>query len=226
MLKNHKILYILTLLVSFCSIVYEFSLAQSLSSVLGNSVLRYNITIGLYVFSLGIGAFLFGKFSKTNKFNLLYYVEISLCIIGGLSPILIILSEKLFFKFSYNFLLFVTHFFIIIIGLLSGFELPILMQMGDEDFKHSNSNFILAIDYFGTFLGVIFFTFILLRYLGLFGLTFLTAFINSLCSLLLSNNKAKFGFSFILTLLFLMLLFFHTSVSHFIISNFYLEELV
>lgn len=225
MLKNSRVLYILTLLVSFCSIVYEFSLAQSLSSVLGNSVLRYNITIGLYVFALGFGAFLYSKFNHLNRFNLLYRIEILLSLIGGTSPILIIFSEKLFINTSYILLLFVTHLFIILIGLLSGFELPILMNMGEEDFSDTSSNLVLAIDYLGTFLGVVLFTFVLLRYLGVFGLTFLTALINSLCSLFLANSKIKFIISLSLVFFFIILLFFHLDVSSFIIHNIYLGDI-
>ena len=48
-LRNHFVL-------AFCSIVYELLLGQALSAFLGNTVLRYSVTIGLYMMSLGIGS--------------------------------------------------------------------------------------------------------------------------------------------------------------------------
>lgn len=48
--------YIFTLVLAFCSIVYELLLGQSLSAFMGNTVLRYSVTIGLYLFSMGMGA--------------------------------------------------------------------------------------------------------------------------------------------------------------------------
>ena len=55
---NIRITYTLTFIVSFCSIVYELLLAQTLSTVLGNTVVRYSLTIGFYLAAKGIGAML------------------------------------------------------------------------------------------------------------------------------------------------------------------------
>ena len=53
-----SLIYVVTVLVAFCSIVYELLMAQTLTLLTGNSVLRYSTTIGLYLASMGIGAFL------------------------------------------------------------------------------------------------------------------------------------------------------------------------
>jgi spermidine synthase len=50
------VIYSLTFVLAFCSIVYELLLGQALSAFLGNTVLRYSVTIGLYMMSLGIGS--------------------------------------------------------------------------------------------------------------------------------------------------------------------------
>ena len=46
------IIYAITFILAFCSIVYELLLGQTLSAFLGNTVLRYSVTIGLYMMSL------------------------------------------------------------------------------------------------------------------------------------------------------------------------------
>ena len=51
-------LYGLTFLLAFCSIVYELLLGQALAAFLGNTVLRYSVTIGLFLLAKGIGAWL------------------------------------------------------------------------------------------------------------------------------------------------------------------------
>ena len=42
-------IYAITFVLAFCSIVYELLLGQTLSAFLGNTVLRYSVTIGLYM---------------------------------------------------------------------------------------------------------------------------------------------------------------------------------
>ena len=59
--------YPFTFVLAFCSIVYELLLGQSLSAFLGNTVLRYSVTIGLYMLSMGIGSLLAeGKIGRAH----------------------------------------------------------------------------------------------------------------------------------------------------------------
>ncbi len=75
--------YAFTFILAFCSIVYELLLGQSLSAFLGNTVLRYSVTIGLYMLSMGIGSLLAeGRFVKHPVITLLR-VEIALTVTGG-----------------------------------------------------------------------------------------------------------------------------------------------
>ena len=49
-------IYTITFILAFCSMAYELLLGQSLSAFMGNTVLRYSVTIGLYMLSMGIGS--------------------------------------------------------------------------------------------------------------------------------------------------------------------------
>ena len=67
--SNLSLIYFLTFILAFCSIVYELLLAQSLTAFLENTVLRYSITIGLYMFSMGYGALIAEKKLVILKYN-------------------------------------------------------------------------------------------------------------------------------------------------------------
>ena len=174
-----SILSVCTLLVAFCSIVYELMLAQCLSIVLGNTVLRYSITIGLYLFSLGMGALAFAFSKKEKSPQILFFIEAILAFIGLILPFLMLGGDQflrqsitawsipndsvLYWLPSWIFM----HSMIILVGLLSGAELPILMELGRQHGQEKGAQQILAIDYLGTFLGAIAFPLFIYEKLGL-----------------------------------------------------------
>ena len=80
-------IYTITFILAFCSIAYELLLGQSLSAFLGNTVLRYSVTIGLYMLSMGIGSLMAeGRFVKSPVTALLK-IELLLTVTGGFSVI-------------------------------------------------------------------------------------------------------------------------------------------
>ncbi|MFA6028386.1 MAG: hypothetical protein WC969_00895 [Elusimicrobiota bacterium] len=184
-------LFLLTAVVSFCSIVYELLLAQSMSATLGDSFLRYNVTIGLYLASLGLGAMLCSRRKKDDLLLLLADVEIALTFLGALGPLLILLVDAAAFKAAARWsgaypvlTLGFDHGLIVLIGLLSGFELPLLMRLGKGE-GADRSTEVLAVDYFGTLLGAAAFPLVLLPGPGLLSTAALTALLNGLCALYL-----------------------------------------
>ena len=74
-MKNYRILMLTTLIISGCSMVYELIISAVSSYLVGDSTLQYSVTIGLYMFALGIGSFL-SKFVKKNLFSSFALVEI------------------------------------------------------------------------------------------------------------------------------------------------------
>lgn len=190
--KTHKgdgariyILFSITIVLAFSSIVYELLLAQSLSAFLGNTILQYSTTIGIYMFSMGIGAFIAeGKIAK-NPLVTLLSIEILLSILGGSSLVLLYL-----FYFLNNPFIFLIGAYILIgvIGLLTGAEIPLLIETYRKQ-RPEKDHVVLGIDYIGALLGTLLFAFIFYREIGLMGTAFFVGFLNSLAGCLLITQK-------------------------------------
>lgn len=194
--RRMPLLYFVTLVVAFCSLVYELMLAQTLSAILGNTVLRYSITIGCYLGALGVGALLCGN-RPGDPVRRLIRVELTLSALGGVAvPLFYFLDagqRLLYYSVAAGSLwesvaplgfLALTHVVIVAIGLLSGFEVPLLLRLG-EDIQPRSTNRVLGVDYFGALLGSVLFPIVLLRTLGLIATGFVVALLNAVAAALL-----------------------------------------
>jgi spermidine synthase len=181
-------IYTITFVLAFCSIVYELLLGQTLSAFLGNTVLRYSVTIGLYMMSLGIGSMIAeGRFVKHPVTSLLR-VEILLTLVGGSSVVVLFFVNAL--GVPPIVLSVIAHTLIIVIGILSGFEIPLLISL--KNFEAENrDNTIIGVNYLGAFLGTIVFAFALYPFVGLVPTAFTVAFMNAIVGILLLT-QAKY----------------------------------
>ena len=179
-------IYSLTFVLAFCSIVYELLLGQALSAFLGNTVLRYSVTIGLYMMSLGIGSMIAeGRFVARPAVALLR-VETLLTLFGGGSVVLLFFIDS---TGATGITLSITaHLLIIIIGVLSGFEIPLLIALKNLDAEYRD-NAIIGINYLGAFLGTMTFAFVLYPYVGLIPTAFIVALLNAAVGMLLMLQK-------------------------------------
>jgi spermidine synthase len=199
-LAHPRVLAAVTLVVAFCSMVYELLLAQTLSATMGNTNFRYNLTIGLYLASLGLGAFLFGRRKSTDDTALLVDVELLLSIIGSTAPVAVLAvdaaahaaSDALGVPFTAPALQLAVHAanhgLIVIIGLLSGYELPLLMAIGAQS-THGTGHQVLITDYAGTLLAAIAFPLWLLPSLGVFGVAATAGLLNVLTALFIQAQR-------------------------------------
>ncbi len=174
--------YAFTFVLAFCSIVYELLLGQSLSAFLGNTVLRYSVTIGLYMLSMGLGSLLAeGRFVRHPVITLLR-VEIALTMTGGFSVIFLMLVNSaglpdiVFFG--------VAHFLIILIGVLTGFEIPLLIELRNLEVEGSERK-VLGVDYLGAFSGTVVFAFFFYPIVGLIPTAFVVGLLNAFVGVLL-----------------------------------------
>lgn len=147
----------LTIVVAICSIIYELVYAEALKATFGNQVARYAITIGLYLLCLGVGAMLYGKIKGIGSAKSFLSVEIVLSIIGPLGFFFIIwVSSTPIFDLNdpsdYLIALTLAHLPIVLVGLLSGMELPILADMNQDESGFSKT---LGWDYVGSLIGTI-----------------------------------------------------------------------
>ena len=148
-MKNYRLLMLTTLIISGCSMVYELIISAVSSYLVGDSTLQYSITIGLYMFAMGVGSFL-SKFIKKNLFNWFVNIEIGVGVIGGLSSLLLFLANL--YLEAYQLVMYVE---IILIGTLVGAEIPILTRIIELDKKNLRVTLshLFSFDYIGGLLG-------------------------------------------------------------------------
>ncbi|MCB0352210.1 MAG: hypothetical protein KDD64_01760 [Bdellovibrionales bacterium] len=173
-------LFIVTLLLAFCSIVYELLLGQLLSAFLGNTIVRYSVTVGLYMSSMGFGALLLPKRFQTECFVGLLKVELALSIIGSSAAMILLASNFMGLQgLPFSFL---AHSLIVVIGVLTGFEIPLLIAIGNS-LKPQSEARVLGVDYLGAFLGSVLFAFFFYPHVGIFLTAFIVGLINALAGL-------------------------------------------
>lgn len=237
-----KIVYALAVIVAASSILYELFLAQTISTTMGNTALRYNTTIGIYIAAMGLGALMYRKIIRGNIFHEFIKLEIILSTIGGTASVLILvfdsmaklLANKLaleYFSLPIQSLIFIfNHLMIVTIGFLSGLELPLLMDMG-KNFNKLRSNTVLAFDYLGTLLGAVFFPIAILPTMHLFTIGYLISFFNVLVAIV-ANAKFESGVDkkhfqkvlFVLVLLWGAVFLFSSSINNFVVERFYFSN--
>lgn len=172
------LLYLNVLLIASCGLVYELLAGTLASYVLGDSVTQFSLVIGLYLFALGIGAWLSG-FATRQLARVFIEVELAVALIGGWSTPVLFLAFG--YVRSFHFPLFA---FVIAIGTLVGLELPLLMRILKEhvDFKDLVSR-VLAFDYLGALAASLLFPLYMVPQLGLVRTSLVIGLINALVGL-------------------------------------------
>jgi len=178
--------YFITVLLAYCSIVYELVMAQSLSAFLGDTVLRYSTTIGLYLASMGVGAFMVRGSIARNPLYPLAKIEILLSIVGGFSVVYLFLFNIFIPSALVTFVL--SHSLIIAIGVLTGFEIPLLIEIRRQE-KEGTLNYVLGANYFGALCGTLIFPIVLLPTIGVLVTAFSTGLLNAAAALFLLLSK-------------------------------------
>jgi len=162
------------LVVALCGIAYELIIGAVSSYLLGNSVYQFSITIGFFMFAMGIGSYL-SKFIETDLIGRFILIEVILSIVGGLC------SLSLFVAFSQlnAFYALTMYGFILLIGILVGFEIPILTRIVSQktEIQQSIAN-VLSLDYIGALIGSVMFPLLLLPHLGLIRSSFAIGLMN------------------------------------------------
>ncbi|NOY94295.1 MAG: polyamine aminopropyltransferase [Deltaproteobacteria bacterium] len=159
---RRPLLFLTVLVIATAGLVYELLAGTVASYVLGDSVRQFSITIGAYLFALGIGSYL-SRYVKEGVAARFIEVELATALAGGLSaPLLFIgFSQGKFF----GPLLYGT---IMVIGTLVGLEIPLLMRILKEelDFEELIAR-VLTVDYVGALVGSVLFALVLVPSLGL-----------------------------------------------------------
>ena len=147
----------ITVVLSACSLLYELLIAQTLSLLAGNTIVWYSLTVGTYLGAMGLGAVAVGTRVVGSGWNKLFIVELLLSVVGACAVLMIQLAHSLYLFFLASpsggnvFLFFgVSLAMVLIVGLLSGIELPLLIQLGNDASGNSKvTNRVLGWDYIG-----------------------------------------------------------------------------
>src|SRR3989344_4091221 len=168
-------IYLSTAIVALCSMVYELQLAQLLASLLGNTVLRYSVTIGLYLAALGIGSLLANRLRQDPPAAYRHFilVELVLSFLGGLSIVSLLLLATWTPAAVLSLL---SHSLMVVIGVLSGLELPLLLRQ--HTVQTDNTQGLLTANYLGAMVGAVAFGLWLLPALGLVLTSLATGMLN------------------------------------------------
>jgi spermidine synthase len=109
-----------------------------------------------------------------------------LTVFGGFVVVLMHLASLLITN-DLGFLI-ASHSFIILIGVLTGFELPLLIEMAGR-YEDKKEGVVLGISYLGAFTGSVIFAFLLYPKVGLVPTAFLVGLLNSLAGLLTFSQR-------------------------------------
>ena len=180
---DYRLILMTTFLISICSIIYELIISSISSYLLGDSITQFSITIGLYMFAMGIGSYLSKKI-KSQLFNRFIYIELFVGIFGGLSSLILFFSN--IYTSIYHLIMYIL---IIMIGILVGLEIPILTRIIEENKSDVRNNLanIFSFDYLGGLIGSLIFPLILLPNLGYITTTLLIGTINIFVALLIDG---------------------------------------
>lgn len=184
----YRLLMLTTLIISGCSMCYELIISAVSSYLVGDSILQFSITIGLYMCAMGIGSFL-SKFVKRQLFDWFVFVEIGVGILGGISSLVLFLAN--IYLESYVLVMYVE---ILAIGTLVGIEIPILTRIIEENASNLRVTLstIFSFDYIGGLIGSLLFPLMLLPHLGYFATTFLVGSVNLVIALLIVFRYHKY----------------------------------
>jgi spermidine synthase len=164
------------LLVAMCSIIYELIIGTITSYLLGNSVLHFSLTIGLYMSAMGVGSYL-SRFVRRDLLANFFRVELGVGILGGTSAAILFSIFALSPRSFQPAMWIVT----ILIGTLVGLEIPLLTRhiRRYAELRVAIAS-VLSWDYIGSLVGSLAFPLLLLPLLGLLNAAAIVGMVNLL----------------------------------------------
>ena len=173
-----SLLFITVLVIATCGLVYELIVGTLASYLLGDSITQFSTVIGVYMFALGIGAWL-SRFIEKGLAQRFIEVELAVAFCGG------ICAPFLFATFAAGAAFRVALYAsVLVIGTLVGLEIPLLLRImkGQLQFKDLVSR-VLTFDYLGALAASLLFPIVLVPRLGLVRTSLMFGLLNALVAL-------------------------------------------
>lgn len=144
-----------------CGLVAEYVLCTVATYILGNSIEQFSVVIAVMMVMMGIGGWLQKFMSDQKLIEKFIYIEISLAVLSGFAPMAIYTG----YAFLPNHFLLIHYVFVMAIGLLIGFEIPVVMRINElySDSLKSNVACVSFADYTGAFVGALVWAYIFIR---------------------------------------------------------------
>jgi len=175
-----------------CGLLYELLAGTLASYVLGDSVTQFSTIIGVYLFAMGVGAWLSG-FIDRDIVGRFVEIEIAVALVGGSSAAVLFLAFAKVAWFSV-----LLYGLVFVIGALVGLEIPLLMRILQDqyDLKDLVAR-VLTVDYLGALVASLAFPLFVVPRLGLvrgsFAVGVLNAAVAIWCTYLLQDAFRRRG---------------------------------
>ena len=186
-----------TFVIAICGLVYELLEGTISSYLLGDSIYHFSLVIGLFMSSMGIGAWL-SRFIDDRLERAFVLLQMCIALVGGFSAFV------LFYAFAYienyqAFLYLVT----ILLGTMLGIEIPLIIRILKESFSlKSNISNVFTLDYIGALFAALLFPLVLVPQLGLMQTSFLFGLLNLFVGAMAwSIFRDMLGYRYILAIL-------------------------
>ena len=162
-----------TFIIAICGLVYELLESTLSSYLLGDSIYHFSLIIGLFMSSMGVGAWL-SRFIDTHLEAAFVKLQMSIALVGGFSAFM------LFYAFAYvgNYEAFL-YLITILLGSMLGIEIPLIIRILKESFSlKTNISNVFTVDYIGALFAALLFPLVLVPQLGLMQTSFLFGGLN------------------------------------------------
>jgi len=134
-------------------LVGEYILSTLASYLLGNSIEQFSVTIALMLGMMGIGGWVQKYINDSFLLEKFILIETLLALSIGFAPLAIYAA----FGFLETHFLLILYAFILTIGFLIGFEIPLIIRINEHyaSALKSNLSTVISADYFGSLVGAL-----------------------------------------------------------------------
>lgn len=158
-----RVLLLSVFVVATCGILYELLIGTVSSYFLGSSIQQFSITIGLFLFFMGVGSFISRYVRAGALLPTFIAIELAIGFAGGLSAILLHAA----FSFTESYPLLSGALIGVIAGLI-GLEIPLVMRIIQTRSTVADAVAdVFSFDYVGALLASLAFPLVMLPHLGI-----------------------------------------------------------
>jgi predicted membrane-bound spermidine synthase len=180
---KQRIVYFLFFLSGFPALAYQVVWQRMISLHFGVDIYSTSVTVAIFMLGLGVGS-LYGGFiaDKSNRVLRWYvFVELSLAVMGIISPWLITYVGQLFGGTDVLFLVLINFLLLILPTVLMGMTLPLIMKIviyNQIDQPGRGIAKLYAVNTFGAATGALLTSYFIIGFVGLQGTAWIAASIN------------------------------------------------